>query len=164
MVATLSGDVDPRGLQDVPAALIRPLEATDIRCPAGTLVGDDGCLCAIERGVIVGRRNPTSIEAFCLGEFETCPTWRAEKERVWAHQDVELADRRPAHARDARARVAERRARMERARELMTSPTEDGRRFRARLQRIIDPAQNPFLRHDSTPGEKARAVTEMARG
>lgn len=108
-------------------------------------MGDAGCHCAIERGVIDARRNPESVEAFCLGEYTTCPTWRAERKRIDDHVTTELVDRDAdirAKARFTKMAIA---ARRDRARELMESDTEEGRKFRARIASIID-GRSPVAR------------------
>lgn len=149
-------DDGAEGLGEV--VLLRPLTDDDRRCPAGTIVGGDACVCAIERLRIDARRNPTSIEAFCLGDYTSCPTWQSEKARLWERDKTPLAERRPRDYSDVRQRVKTAKGRRERAEELMHSDTEEGRRYRARVQAIIDPSRNPFLRAGSSPSERRAAL------
>lgn len=151
---------DAPGLGEV--LLIRPVTQDDVQCPAGTAVGGDGCVCAIERLRIDGRRNPDSIQAFCLGEYTACPTWRAERDRIDAGEKTELVDRKPIDHADVRARVERMHERRERARDLLTSDTEEGRQHRARLARILGPG-NPFLsKQPTTAKERAEFARQIA--
>jgi hypothetical protein len=37
-----------------------------------------------DTGVLVtARSDPTSYRMFCLGRYEDCPVWQAEREREW---------------------------------------------------------------------------------
>jgi hypothetical protein len=67
----------------VPTSIIRQLKPADIVCPAGLQVGDAGCVCRIEGSHIDGRTSPSTIEQFCAGNHQECPTWRADKETTW---------------------------------------------------------------------------------
>jgi hypothetical protein len=145
--------------------LIRPLTDGDVQCPAGSCeAGGTGVYCAIERGLIDARRNPNSVEGFCLGEYLTCPTWRREKEREWAHESVELVDRRPADLDHVLAKRRAKKERLARAQELMESNSEEGRKFRARVQRLTDPTSNPFVRTGSTTAERVDFTRSLASG
>lgn len=74
----------------MPAQLRRQLKPGEVRCPAGQQTGDASCYCHIEKALIDGRLNPSTIENFCTGvsvvggNYQRCPTWRAEKETEWA--------------------------------------------------------------------------------
>lgn len=74
----------------VPAQLKRLLSPEDIRCPAGVNSGDADCYCRIEQTLIQGRVNPDSIAHFCAGDFQQCPTWRADKEATWEAKGRDL--------------------------------------------------------------------------
>jgi|1185.fasta_scaffold13313_2 hypothetical protein len=61
----------------------RLIEPEDIVCPAGCPArAGTSVLCRIEHEVIDGRLNPYSLRDYCLGDYRTCSTWRAEKEAV----------------------------------------------------------------------------------
>ena len=112
-----------------PALLKRQLRDDDIVCPAGQVVGDAGCLCSIEEGVIDGRSDTTSIAAFCMSAYGDCPTWQREKERIAAGRKEKLTavpkiNKTPRQLRDDRLRLAQ---------ERMVSNSTEGRRFRKRL-------------------------------
>jgi hypothetical protein len=62
----------------------RLLDQRDMRCPVAEAVGGTCVWCPIEETVIDARLNPTATSAYCMGDYKACPTWRAEKQRVWA--------------------------------------------------------------------------------
>lgn len=116
-------------------ALLRQLEQKDITCPAGSIVGDASVVCGIEHGVIDGRHSPESVEGFCCGDFQSCPSWRMEKERVEQNKkaDSYLEEARK-DAEKKRSNLAQVKGdRYERARHLLFSDSEEARRFRARV-------------------------------
>lgn len=95
------------------------------------MVGDAGCYCAIEEGVVDGRTQTSSITAYCMSAagHTDCPTWRAEKDRVAAGRTEKLTakpdvNKTPKAMREDRLREAQQR---------MVSNTAEGRRFRKRL-------------------------------
>jgi hypothetical protein len=64
-------------------------------CPAGSLQSSpegDSCWCGVEQASISAALSPSSLTSFCLSNYVDCPTWRAEKERVWAGSHRELID------------------------------------------------------------------------
>lgn len=52
------------------------------------LMNDVDCFCRIEQGLIEGRVNPESIEAYCAGNYKECPTWKADKEAEWERRNL----------------------------------------------------------------------------
>jgi hypothetical protein len=116
-------------------SLHRSMRPDEIRCPAGSLVNDADCMCAIEGALIEGRRNPQTVEGFCAGSYEACSTWLAAKKieekggdlrRIIASQQSEMSRRRNQQAlRDARLR---------RAQHLMLDPGPEGKAFRKALK------------------------------
>lgn len=73
----------------------RLIEQDDLDCPAaGTALAGQGVYCKIERHTLDARkgREPTSVMNFCCGDHTACPTWRAEKERIWAERRAELVE------------------------------------------------------------------------
>ena len=66
--------------------VVRDLE---IPCPAGVPIGEtlagSGCHCRIENSVIVSALDPSTLGRFCTprGGYLLCPTWQAEKHRIW---------------------------------------------------------------------------------
>lgn len=128
----------PSGCMDdllEPAAgvsLLRPLEDRDIQCPAGERKGEAGCFCSVEGGLIDGRRDTSSITAFCMGDYTSCPTWQAEKEHVWAQQGAKglVESRRVVRPGLNHAAKMER---LNQAREIMWSNTREGRAMRLKL-------------------------------
>lgn len=70
-------------------------------CPAGALVseaaGGTGCVCRITRSLISSRHNPSTLRAYCFNSlgYQTCPTWRADREELWRSKTIrDLLDRR----------------------------------------------------------------------
>jgi hypothetical protein len=63
-----------------------------VTCPGGAPIGEapggSGCECRIERSAILASIDPSSLVKFCLSAdgYQTCPTWQAEKQRVWARR------------------------------------------------------------------------------
>jgi hypothetical protein len=64
-----------------------------VACPAGELVNSGGprgmvVRCAIEHSLNSEYENPSTLARWCLSAegCTECPTWRAEKERIWAGQ------------------------------------------------------------------------------
>ncbi len=93
---------------DAPAAALKikaSLEAArervragsrEVACPAGCVLGvgaEEGLTirCGVERSLITEQHDPSSLVSFCLTDggtnvkegYQACPSWRAEKERVW---------------------------------------------------------------------------------
>lgn len=53
-------------------------------CPAAETLRGTGevvVICGVERGPVDSRTDPQSLLTFCFGDYKTCPSWRAEKER-----------------------------------------------------------------------------------
>jgi hypothetical protein len=78
-------------------ATLRNLDASDldypIVCPAGQRLEADGvpaCRCGIEESVISAATDPSSLAKFCMNAYVACPTWRAEKERIWSGRSQPL--------------------------------------------------------------------------
>lgn len=119
----------------MPASLLRQLRPDDITCPAGELKGSASCFCSIESGVIEGQINPATIENWCSGAYDACPTWRAEKERIAAGAKSFVDQRQD--VRDNHQVMMEKRhlreRRLLRAQELLRSDSVEGRKFRRRL-------------------------------
>lgn len=138
----MSDPVDPLALSaaaEQTVEVLRQLTPADVRCDAGTLTGDTGVFCGIERDVIDARTSPSSLMAYCCGEPTECPTWRKTKEADWGqrqHLD-ELRDEATAARADNARRQDIRRERLKRAAALIRSPTPEGDAFRARLFKII---------------------------
>jgi hypothetical protein len=65
-----------------------------VTCPGGEPIAEtaagSGCECRVEQNALVASRDPSSLTQFCLADYCACPTWRAEKERVWAKQRAPL--------------------------------------------------------------------------
>jgi hypothetical protein len=116
-----------------PALLKRQLRSDDIKCPAGSVIGDAGCWCALEQGVIDGRTQTTSIGAYCMSVegHKECPTWQAEKDRIADSKDLRksLLER----PKVKRTPYALRQQRLREAQERLVADTPEGRRFRRRL-------------------------------
>lgn len=56
-------------------------------CPAGvpifeTLKGS-GCRCRIESSDVLAAVDPSSLNRFCLSDYESCPSWRQERDAWW---------------------------------------------------------------------------------
>jgi hypothetical protein len=80
------------------AKLRRLIDDEDVKCPAGqSCMAGAGVLCRLEGLPIVANEQPTSLQAFCLNEegHTQCPTWRAEKERVWAGRRRPISEDAP---------------------------------------------------------------------
>lgn len=64
----------------------------EVVCPAGRKVelgakGSPGCRCGIERSLIDGHSDPSSLLAYCMGDgspgrpgYTACPSWRAQRD------------------------------------------------------------------------------------
>lgn len=59
------------------------------RCDKG---GVPGCFCAVEESYLSAITDPISLGKFCMGYYEDCPTWQAEKEKTWSAQRQRLID------------------------------------------------------------------------
>jgi hypothetical protein len=61
-----------------------------VTCPGGEPIGEalagSGCECRIEDSAILSSTDPSSLARFCLADYCGCPTWQAEKRRVWANR------------------------------------------------------------------------------
>lgn len=59
-----------------------------IQCPAGLPIGEtlkgSGCVCRIEDSELLSASDPSSLQRFCLNDYQDCPTWQAEKD--WIHK------------------------------------------------------------------------------
>lgn len=115
--------------------LLRQIQASDVRCPAGDAVGEANVRCNIEQHTLIGQHEPDSIEGFCCGEYTTCLTWLAAKKVEEKGGDLRriLASQREENSR-RRTRTALRDARLRRAQELMTADTPEGKAFRRALK------------------------------
>jgi len=75
-----------------------------VTCPAGEPIGEalagSGCRCRIERNSLLSATDPTSLVRWCLGDYDTCPTWQADKEHEWARRRGAVADHEPPIGRD----------------------------------------------------------------
>jgi hypothetical protein len=142
----MTDTIDPLALSaaaEQTADLLRQLRPDDVRCDAGTLTGDSGVFCSIEQDVVEARTSPSSVMAYCCGEPTECPTWRKTRDAEWGHGQSldDLRDEATA-SRDAKRRRGDaKRERVERAAELIRSPTKEGEAFRARLFKIIREAE-----------------------
>lgn len=62
------------------------LKAPCSDCPAATVFRAVGAgmtvHCAVEDRPLSSATDPQSLLTFCLGEYEACPSWRAEKEAL----------------------------------------------------------------------------------
>ena len=50
-------------------------------CPAANDLGGGAVRCAVEQTTLTPQDDPMSLATFCHGEYQACPTWRAERER-----------------------------------------------------------------------------------
>ncbi len=79
-----------RRLAEAQARIREARETACAACPAARLlgVGANGLTvrCAVERSLITEREQPSTLGAYCLSleGYPSCPTWRSEKERIWA--------------------------------------------------------------------------------
>lgn len=77
------------------AGLPRVFDAV-VQCPAGEPIGEalagSGCACRIEESALMAATDPSTLIAFCLHDYQTCPTWQADKQRIWAAQRRRLID------------------------------------------------------------------------
>lgn len=142
----MSDPFDPLALSaaaEQTADLLRQLRPDDVRCDAGTLTGDSGVFCSIEQGVVEARTSPSSVMAYCCGEPTECPTWRKTKDAEWGHGQTldELRGEAGVSRAAKRQRSDAKRERVERAAELIRSPSKEGAAFRARLFKIIREAE-----------------------
>lgn len=73
-----------------------------VTCPAGQPIhgGVEGtaCQCTIEGEPITAAKDPSSLQAFCMGAYDLCPTWRFEKDRLAAGR-AEVGDQDAAEQR-----------------------------------------------------------------
>lgn len=115
--------------------LNRSLRPSDIKCEAGTLVGDASCRCNIEQHTIHAYLEPNTIDFFCAGDPTACSTWMAAKKvehhggdlrKILAAQQQEASQRR--------SRKMLREARLRRAQKLLTDPGPEGKKFRQALK------------------------------
>lgn len=57
-----------------------------VKCPGGEAIGEtmkgSGVHCRIEDSEVLADENPSSLVAFCCGNYRNCPTWQAEKHRI----------------------------------------------------------------------------------
>ena len=76
---------------------IGDLADAPVVCPAGSKIHGcpegPACHCRIANELIGAAKNPASLALFCMGRYETCPTWKADK-------DAEAERRHKAFARE----------------------------------------------------------------
>jgi hypothetical protein len=142
----MSDTIDPLALSaaaEQTVDLLRLLRPSDVRCPAGQLVGDAGVHCRIEEGVIEARTSPSSLMAYCCGEPLECPTWRKAREADWGMRPSlgELRDEAAERRHEQAKRKDARQERLARSAELIKSATPEGKAFRERLFRMIREAE-----------------------
>lgn len=67
-----------------------------VECPAGEPIGEalagSGCACRIEESALMAATDPSTLTAFCLGRYIECPTWQADKHRIWVGRKMRLID------------------------------------------------------------------------
>lgn len=66
-----------------------PHVALCITCPAGAAIAgaetaSAAVECRVEGALITERLDPSSVRAFCAGNYRECPTWRRDKALTWA--------------------------------------------------------------------------------
>jgi hypothetical protein len=61
-----------------------------VKCPAGNVVGDDSIRCNVEKSTINGRLDPVSVEGFCCGNYEKCPSWQLAQKAHEMGREVQL--------------------------------------------------------------------------
>jgi hypothetical protein len=67
---------------------------TEPPCPAAALIseaaGGTGCVCRVTRNLIDSRRNPSTLKSYCFNSpgYQTCPTWRSDREEFWRSKTV----------------------------------------------------------------------------
>lgn len=63
-------------------------------CPAGAPVGEtlrgSGVRCRIEHSSLLTVGHTRSLRAFCCGDYQACPTWRAHREAEIERRDKAL--------------------------------------------------------------------------
>lgn len=65
-------------------------ERRPVNCPAGVRTSVEGIpavRCGIEDSKIDAAHDPSTLLHHCMGDYMGCPTWRAEKQHVWAVRD-----------------------------------------------------------------------------
>lgn len=112
-------------------SLRRALTTTDLSCPAASLVNGERVRCGVEESILVAQTDPSTIDAFCTGCYEDCPSWRKEKEAVAARKKGALAALRAATPHQGNS--VDLWERQDRARWLLKSNAPEARRFRARI-------------------------------
>jgi hypothetical protein len=119
----------------VGVTLLRQLEQSDATCEAAVVTGDADVHCNIEDHTLRGRLEPDSIEGFCCGEYQKCPTWQAMK-KVESHGGdfQKIIASMQDQARKAKAGRQLREARLRRAQTLMTDDSPEGKAFRRKLR------------------------------
>lgn len=126
---------------EVPKAqILRSLKPNEITCPAGQLHGDVDCYCGIEENFIVGQDNPSSIEAFCAGDYRRCPSWRADKDRNTMESLVQSGKRERIAAQGKREARMDR---LRRAARLLSEDSPEARAFRLRTGLAKRPIPDP---------------------
>lgn len=65
-------------------------------CPAGAAIAESlrgsGIRCRIEHSSLFTVGHQRSLRAFCCGDYQSCPTWRAHREAEMAHRDKAMRD------------------------------------------------------------------------
>lgn len=69
-----------RGLQEARSRLRRGACSV---CPAATMTGA-GVLCGVERSVFTEKSDPMTLLSFCMGTYQSCPSWQTAREMDWA--------------------------------------------------------------------------------
>lgn len=82
----VTAELARRGQEEARARLaVLPCES---RCPAARVIrpasGGVAVHCAVEDQVLSSRSDPQSLLTFCMGAYESCPSWRLEKEQIAA--------------------------------------------------------------------------------
>lgn len=68
------------------------------KCPAGAAIaetpGGSGCRCRVEHASLTATSAPSSLILYCLSRdgYQTCPTWRAEKDRIESGRVARLVE------------------------------------------------------------------------
>lgn len=61
----------------------RLLTRADESCPAVEVIrGGEAVRCRIEHSTLGLYTDPSSIDGFCCGAYQQCPTWQREKKRI----------------------------------------------------------------------------------
>lgn len=86
-----------RGLEEARARLERTegFKTACANCPAAQVtrsaLGGIAIHCRVEDTRLTSRQDPQSVLSFCVGDYESCPSWMAEKEAIAAGRQGALA-------------------------------------------------------------------------